>query len=249
MKAIQHVSAVLLVLLFSAPTSRAQFYKDMSIGLGAGAYIYQGDLTPERLGAFKTPSTGIQLFAQKPFSSYLSGRFNINFAKLRADEGKYSNPAWRQDRNFSFTTPLKEFTALVVWNMKGNNYDRQGWMPYAIAGAGISFVKPVTDFSKINVNIFKAGSDVQLGIAADIAHGPAKKLLTLPVGLGVEKSISDRFSLQLESSYRFIFNDYLDGVSQAANPKIKDHYHSTTLNLVYKFGKKDNGVGCPIMKY
>jgi opacity protein-like surface antigen len=154
------------------------------------------------------------------------------------DESKYSNPAWRQDRNFSFTTPVKEFAAMFVWNIKGNNYDRQGWMPYVLAGAGISFVRPSTDFSKINVNVFKAGSDVQLGIAADMAHGPAKKLLAMPVGLGVEKSISDRFSLQLESAYRFIFNDYLDGVSQSANPSIKDHYHSTTLQLVYKFGKK-----------
>ncbi len=249
MKAIHHLSAMLCVLLLATSTTQAQFYKDMSIGIGAGAYIYQGDLTPARLGAFQSASTGIQLFAQKPISSYLSGRFNINIARLAANEANYSNPAWRQDRAFSFTTPVKEFTALVIWNMKGNNDDRRGWMPYVLAGAGISFVRPATDFSKININVFKAGSNVQLGIAADIAHGPAKKLLAIPVGLGLEKSISDRFSLQLESSYRFLFNDYLDGVSQAANPSIKDHYHSTTLNLVYKFGKKDNGVGCPIMKY
>jgi hypothetical protein len=84
MKAIQQVNAILCVLLMAVSSSKAQWYKDMSIGLGAGAYIYQGDLTPERLGAFKTPATGFQFFAQKPISNYLSGRFNISIARLRA---------------------------------------------------------------------------------------------------------------------------------------------------------------------
>ena len=250
MKVFERKASAVIILLFLVPTvTTAQFYKDMSIGLNVGAYIYQGDLTPERLGSFKTISPGISLFAKKPINHFLSARLHMSFAKLKGDESKYSNPDWRQQRNFMFTTPLKEFSAQLVWNVLGRNYDDRGIMPYVFSGAGISFVKITKDYSRLNTAYFGEGSTVTDGLALDNAAGVPRRLISIPIGAGAEYPLSERFSVNIETAYRFIFSDYLDGFSQSANPKRQDHYHSTSAGLIYKFGKINNGIGCPVMKF
>ena len=39
-------------------------------------------------------------------------------------------------------------------------------------------------------------------------------------------------------------NDYVDGFSKSANPKLGDHYMSVNIGAAYKFGKKEK-YGCP----
>ncbi len=52
--------------------------------------------------------------------------------------------------------------------------------------------------------------------------------MSIPMGIGLHYSASDRIDLDLEYLYRYTFTDYLDGVSQGAyvNPKIFDEYLS-----------------------
>jgi hypothetical protein len=173
----------------------------------------------------------------------------MNFTTLKGDESKYDNPDWRQQRNFAFRAPVKEFTIQLLWNILGRNFDERGFMPYVFSGGGISFVKISRDYSRMDATIFGDGSDVVNGLTEDIAQGTPRKLLTVPIGIGVEKYLSERFSLNLETNYRFVFSDYLDGFSKSANPNKKDHYHSTSLGVLYKFGKKNKGIDCPVIKY
>ncbi len=228
--------------------ANAQFYKDMSVGLNAGIYIYQGDLTPERLGSFRTLQPGFSFFAKKPINHFLAARIHISIAKLKGDDSRYTTPAYRQQRNFYFTTPVKEFSAQLVWNILGKNYEDYGIMPYIFSGAGLSLISTKKDYSRMDTSIFSKTSDVPAALAIDMARGTPRTVLSVPVGIGAEYPISGRFSVNIETSYRFIFTDYLDGFSQSANPKRQDHYHSTSAGLIYKFGVKEKGVGCPVVK-
>jgi Outer membrane protein beta-barrel domain len=234
--------------MFITGSSRAQFYKDMSIGLNAGVYIYQGDLTPDPLGSFRTIKPGFSFFAKKPVNRFLAARLHMSFASLQGNDSRYSKPEYRQQRNFYFFSPLMEFSGQLVWNIRGRNYDDYGIMPYVFTGAGVSFVRTSKDYSRMNTSYFGESSDVYTGLAADNAHGTPRALFSVPVGVGAEYPLSERFSVNIETSYRFIFTDYLDGFSQSANPKLKDHYHSTSVGLIYKFGNKIKGLGCPIVK-
>ena len=239
---------VLIFFLFIAGKSNAQFYKNMSVGLNGGVYIYQGDLTPERLGSFRTLQPGFSFFAKKPINHYLAARVHVSIAKLKGDDSRYSKPDYRQQRNFYFTTPVKEFSAQLVWNIFGRNYEDYGIMPYVFSGAGVSLIGVKKDYSRMSKAIFGETSEVYAGLAVDNARGTPRMLLSVPVGVGAEYPLSNRFSVNLETSYRFIFTDYLDGFSQSANPKQQDHYHSTSAGIIYKFGKKDKGIGCPVVK-
>ncbi len=220
----------------------------MSVGLNGGFYFYQGDLTPERFGSSKTIQPGISLFAKKPINHFLAARIHMSFARLVGDESRYSKPDYRQQRNFKFSTPVKEFSAQLVWNVLGRNYEDRGIMPYVFSGAGISLLSVKKDYSTMNSVIFHSGTEVIAGLAIDNAHGTPRSVFSVPVGIGAEYPISDRFSVNIETSYRFIFTDYLDGFSQSANPKLNDHYHSTSAGIIYKFGTRDKGIGCPVVK-
>lgn len=238
---------VFFFLALASSKSNAQFYKDMSIGLNAGAYIYQGDLTPNNLGSFRTIQPGFSIFAKKPINHFLAARIHISIARLKGDDSRYSKPDFRQQRNFYFTTPVKEFSAQLVWNIFGRNYEERGIMPYVFSGAGVSLISVKKDHSRMNPAVFGETSEVYAGLAVDNAKGTPRALLSVPVGIGAEYPLSDRFSVNIETSYRFIFTDYLDGFSQSANPKLQDHYHSTSAGIIYKFGKKDTGIGCPVI--
>jgi hypothetical protein len=240
---------VLFSFLFIAAESKAQFYKDMSVGLNGGIYIYQGDLTPERLGSSRTIQPGFSLFAKKPINHFLAVRIHMSFARLKGDDSRYSKPEYRQQRNFYFTTPVKEFSAQLLWNIRGRNYEDRGIMPYIFSGAGISLLRIRKDYSRMDPAVFGESSDVMNGLAVDNARGTPRAVFSVPVGVGAEYPISNRFSVNLETSYRFIFTDYLDGFSQSANPKQQDHYHSTSAGIIYKFGEKDKDIGCPVVKF
>jgi hypothetical protein len=243
-------TAIVFIVFFSSSLkSSAQFYKDMSVGLNGGIYIYQGDLTPQALGSFRTIQPGFSFFAKKPINHFLAARFHVSIAKLKGDDSRYSKPEYRQQRNFYFTTAVKEFSGQLVWNIRGMNYEDKGIQPYIFSGAGISLIRVSKDYSRMDPTVFGEGSEVLTGLAIDNARGTPRALLAVPVGVGAEYPISNRFSVNIETSYRFIFTDYLDGFSQSANPKLKDHYHSTSAGIIYKFGNRDKGIACPVVNY
>ncbi|MBL7700876.1 MAG: outer membrane beta-barrel protein [Ferruginibacter sp.] len=241
-------TTTLVLISFLLPlNSEAQFYKDMSVGLNGGIYVYQGDLTPQALGSFKTIQPGFSFFAKKPINHFLAARLHVSIANLKGDDSRYTKPEYRQQRNFYFTSSLKEFSGQLVWNIRGMNYEDKGIQPYIFTGAGVSLIRTRKDYSRMDLTVFGENAAVMNGLAADNAHGSPRALFSVPVGVGAEYPISPRFSVNLETSYRFIFTDYLDGFSQSANPKLKDHYHSTSVGLIYKFGNKDKGIGCPVV--
>lgn len=217
------------------------------IGAGLGGYVYQGDLTPSRLGSFRTTRIGLNLYFSKLLSPSFSTRTNLAIAGLKADEGKYDDPEYRRERAFKFRSPVFELSQLLVWNPLRKNYDDRGFSPYLFGGAGISFIKVKRDWSNYNPEYFSL-TDVSARLAQDSMHSTPRVTPVIPLGIGFRYGISPRLAVSVESSYRLMFTDYLDGFSQAANPEKNDHYHSTTIGLIYRIGKK-NMLACPVLKY
>ena len=231
-------------LLLQAQTTGLLKYE---LGINAGAYIYQGDLTPNPLGSYKTKKIGLGFTGAKILNSSFSARGSLLFAKLKADESKYSNPEYRQQRNLNFKSPLIELTGQLVWNPLGRNYTDKGFSPYIFGGGGFSYLKVKRDWSNLNAEYFGATSTTITGLATDQQTTPPRIIPVLPVGLGARYNLSSRFAVTAESSYRVTFTDYIDGFSYAANPERNDHYISHTIGLVYRIGKK-NTLGCPVVR-
>lgn len=218
-------------------------------GVNVGFTVYQGDLTPRRLGSFETQKFALGLHASRLFNSAFSARANLLIGKLAGDESKYDNPEYRQLRNFKFSTPVIELSGQLVWNVLNRNYQERGFSPYVFAGAGFSYLRIRRDWSGINTTYFDPEkSEVWAGLAADSAHALPRLLPVVPLGAGVKYFFSSRLAVNAEASYRLGYTDYLDGFSQSVNPKRNDHYLNYSVGLVLRTGNKDR-LKCPKVRY
>jgi len=213
-------------------------------GLNVGAYMYQGDLTPRRIGSIETITPGFGIFGTRIINRSFSARLMFNMSRLVANEAIYEYPLWRKERAFSSSTSVKELGVSVHWNIFGTNYEEVKFEPYVFAGGGLSYINVTRNYSQTNFPYFGETSQVATGLVADLATPTPKLIPVAPVGAGVRYHISNRIVLNLEGSYRLMRTDYFDGFSKAANPGFKDHYSSLSIGAAYKFGSKEK-YGCP----
>jgi len=242
-----------LLLLFISATLYAAAQKEENkwqAGINGGLMIYQGDLTPSPLGSYKTVRPTAGVYISRILNPYFAIRANAAFGSLKGDEAKYNSPSWRKFRALNFSTPLTEISGLLVWNPFGNNNNELGlrFTPYLMGGAGVAFLNISRDYSKMDTVVFSRSTKQRQGLGVDSVHSLPRSLFVLPIGAGVAYYLSPRFSLTFETMFRYTFTDYLDGFSYAADPEQKDFYHTHTIGLVYRFGKK-NELDCPPMKY
>ena len=237
--------AAAFVIVSSTSSTQAQInLSKYEVGVSGGVFVYQGDLTPEKIGAYKTLKPQLALHLYRIMSPSFSVRLNYNRGKLYGNDAKYATPDWRQQRNFNFTTKVSELSVQGVWNILGGRAPR--FSPYLFGGVGVSFLKVKRDWSSFNASYFGDGSEVISGLATDVATTTPRTIPVFPVGAGIRYALSDRFSLNAETSYRLSFTDYIDGFSKAANPNKNDHYFSHSIGLIYSFvGKKNKTLGCP----
>ncbi|MBS1742478.1 MAG: hypothetical protein JST81_05530 [Bacteroidetes bacterium] len=226
--------------------SPAQPYRipKYEVGINAGIYMYQGDLTPHRLGSAETVQPGIGISGARIISKSFAVRILFVVARLGANESIYPLPEWRQQRNFAFSASVKELNISFHWNLFGTNYEAVRYEPYVFVGAGASVVNTQKDYSRVNWTYFGEHSEVGVGLVKDISTSSQKVIPVIPAGAGIRYHISDRIVCNLEGAYRFMRNDYVDGFSYAANPTLQDHYMSVTVGASYKFGSIQEKLGC-----
>jgi len=244
------VTGLLLVLIAVGQYAHAQKEeRKWQVGINGGLMIYQGDLTPSPLGSYRTATPTVGIYISRILNPYFAIRANAAFGSLKGDDGSYNNPSWRKHRNLNFSTPVSEITGLFVWNPFGNNNNELGlrFTPYLMAGAGVSFLNIKRDYSKMDSVAFPQSSKQRQGLGIDTLQTLPRSIAVLPLSAGVSYYLSPQFSLTFETIFRYTFTDYLDGFSHAASPNQKDAYHSHTIGLVYRFGKKSQ-LDCPPMK-
>ncbi len=241
---------VVVFAIFVTQQTQAQYsqpsqYSRWEAGAGLQALIYQGDLTTHRLGSIETTKPGLLLFGNYKLKPQLHIQASAAIGSLKSNDAVYTTPGYRKERNFVFKTKLKEFALEAQYQIhKSYQADETKLFPYIGAGLGVSFINVTTDFSKITSKLALAEPRIITGIAADIANGTPKKLIFIPLTIGVRKMYTPRLDFFAEAKYRLINTDYLDGVSQAAGNTKKDKYYSINVGVVYKF-YNNKGIKCP----
>ena len=216
-------------------------------GAAVGAFVYQGDLTPNRFGSWKTIRPGLVLHGSRLLNGTMALRLQLSIASLHGDDAKYNNPPYRQQRNFNFRTSLIELSPQFVWSPLGWVDAGKQMSPYVFGGAALSLVRIRRDASAFNAAYFEAEPELVTQLATDLSKRTPRLMPAVPVGAGIRYSLSPTIVLNAEASYRFLLTDYLDGFSRAANPDRKDHYYNIVVGLIYRFGRK-NSWDCPPMR-
>ena len=234
-----------VVCTVASSSLHAQFSSRYSVGLNAGVFIYNGDLSPTQTGSWRTPGFVWALNGLKHFTPILSARLDLSFGKLRGDEAKYSSPEFRQYRAFAFNSQVTEITIGAEYSPLGR---QRKLSPYLYGGVGYSGMRIARDYSRYNEAYFAGEPTLKEKLAEDAATSLPRGVAIFPVGLGLNYAINQKFSINTEAVYRYTRSDYIDGFSKAGNANLDDSYTKISIGLRYSIGNKDP-YACPPMRY
>jgi hypothetical protein len=201
-----------------------RFEKNLSVDLGFGTAHYLGDIHPANnfYSYISTVRWNVASGVTYQFSPLFSARLGLSWIRISADDFTFAsknmaaNPAsdaydLQFLRNLHFRNDLKEASLIGTMNLK-NGFsnrvrNRPETMPYLLAGIALFSSSPQTR-DKYNA------STKQLGDWTDVNIANIKQTLKLsiPLGFGVRKKISNNFDIAAEVAYRITVSDALDDI-------------------------------------
>ena len=226
-----------LILFFSPYFLKAQSNYWQG-GLFIGGTAFSGDINAQFTPDVSDISLAFGVSGKVDVLPGLGFKGSLNYAKLLGDDANYES---RQARGYRFNTTIFELAGVAEWEPFGKNRyysDARGNLvmdklisPYLYAGLGIAFGFLETDFSG-----YEGMNPVLLqGILADRMEGSNQMALVAPLGGGIKVDLSNTISVALDFGVRVSFSDYLDGISESANPDENDSYLFGGINLLYRF--------------
>ncbi|HPE57556.1 MAG TPA: DUF6089 family protein [Bacteroidales bacterium] len=202
---------ILLVLLLTfALTGRSQ----LEVGIFGGGSYYMGDLNPNI--PFLQTSAAYGLLARYNLSSRWAAKLNLYQGSLNGDDDR---SGFLPERNLSFKNDITElglnfeFHFLPYFNGSMKSYVT----PYIFSGVALLYHNPQLD----NKDLKDYGTEGQNNTAYLEAYSGedvtrdnySNFVLSIPFGIGVKYSFSQRIAASLEWGMRKTFFDYLDDVS------------------------------------
>lgn len=233
-----------------AQSTKVPRHQRWELGLQAGAAQGQTDLIS--LGTDNI-NPGGGLLIRYHLDDVTAVRFNALFAEITGDDKFH---AGYEDRAYRFSAPLTETSLMFEldllgksrWN--GQNGYRRSISPYIFGGGGYAFTQPYTNYNELNNDLMRDAINAD---KAQVYDGH----VVIPMGFGVKFDLNENWVIGLETGVRLLFNDYLDGISQSANPRKNDTYTLTSLTASYRLsyvpdhdrdGIPDNEDACPDAK-
>ncbi|MFK7932919.1 MAG: DUF6089 family protein [Saprospiraceae bacterium] len=208
--------------LFLTTLSNAQ----SSVGIHLGLSNYLGDIVPSSI-TLDNAQLSFGAFYRYHASEKFALRANVMLGQLKGDDNDYDE---RKNRGYSFETGYTQLSLLGEYHFNGKpRYDEDGVFQknttfYLLAGIGGTIVNPETSGLPMN--------------APELAEDYSTFAFTIPVGLGVQFPLSEQLLFGAEIGAGLVFSDYLDGISESANPDQNDNMGHFELNLAYYFGGK-----------
>jgi len=214
-------------------------------GAQAGVFAYQGDLSPSPLGSYKTLRPALGLSAARRLGDKYSVRLGLHLGRIAGDEGKYTTPLYREERNLAFSTPVTELAGHFVWKPFGDPGRVGAWVPYAAVGGGLSLLRVRADASGVSGAFATSeGGNFTAALATDMARPKPRLVPSLQMGAGIRYQLRPQWAIQAETSLRYLPTDYLDGFSRAVNPDTRDQYMTHSIGVVFCSGRGGR-MGCP----
>lgn len=214
--------------------------------LFVGGANYQGDLVPTVHPYPEETNLSAGLMARYFFTKQWAMRLGATYGQLSGTDANFDKPDFSKDRRFSFESQLIESALLLEWEPFRNWRYRDSTKfnkiisPYLFAGGALAISNPKTKYAD-----FKNG-ETPLDVRTDRERKLPEQLFAIPMGIGFKIDLSQRVALGLEGGTRYVFSDYVDGVSESGNPEVGDWYAFAGAALTIRFFAKDtDGDGIP----
>jgi len=243
MKAALYKISAVIILLSSVRYAHAQTQGSpagsWTMGINAGTYIYQGDLTSAVAGSWRTVRPGIELSLTKTVISRMSLKYALVLGSLVGDDTKYkTEQEYRGYRRFYYKSRFAELSVSDNFYLHSLANSTKRFNLYLSAGIGATFMLSKNNsYTKTDWNYFSASNLLQ-HVKEDSVVGIPRVFVSVPLGLGFNYQLNDRVHLNIEGLYRLSTSDYLDGFSRAGNNSKNDYFYSLSAGLHFMIEKK-----------
>lgn len=193
---------------------------------GVGGAYYQGDMYGAVLPTLKTTCFSWKVGVGYDFHRRWGVRAHYSKASVHGSDS-YSDEAFAQARAVTFTTKITDIGVTAKYKHLFKKSYR--FINYGFFG-----------FDYMNMNVARTDAGTGALVTED-AFGATQ--WNVPVGIGLGWWFSAHWGGVFEGSYHYSFTDYLDGISNAGNPKANDSYIDFHLMVVYRFGGGKGGKG------
>jgi len=223
---------IILLLIFLPGLLSAQIWKRYrkQVTLGVGATNFFGDLgggddigtkdfTDVDIAATRmTINAGFKYQLTKNFTA----RANLTWGLLRGDD-KFTDEKFRNQRNLNFRSNIWEGSIMgelyILQNSRNGSFRLRGIRGnnglkmdiYLLGGVGLMYFNPKGQLPNGDwIALQPIGTEGQ-GLPGQKSKYN-RTTLTIPIGIGIAKSIDRYWTIGLEIVYRNTFSDYIDDV-------------------------------------
>lgn len=183
--------------------------------------------------------------SQKAFGGHISYRsdyaidlkFQYRYSNLAADDQelirkeKYGKE--HSIRNFQYRTAIHEISFIGIYEIESLKIEKRRLIgtitPYLYGGFGLAFLNDHEEHRSWG----SPKEENLLNIQLDQEQG-SKGGFQLPVGVGINYMLNDKFGINIFYSARVAISDYLDGISESANPDKNDAYQFCGFEFLYR---------------
>ncbi len=208
----------------------------LTLGVSANALNYFGDIVPRDniLStdiAYTRPGLGISSSAR--LGRALSVQASFMYGRISSSDFGTADPqdeeaGYRYVRNLQFRNDVKDLSIVGVFDLFPNPYSlslRMRWTPYLFAGVSVFHHSPqglvpqqaVLGEGDLAAPFTPEQAGEWVALKPLQTEGPENTYsnfqISVPLGAGVRFRINERFDIEGEVSYRYLFTDYLDDVS------------------------------------
>ena len=198
---------IVVLLGFMSITVKGQ----LEVGAFAGGSFYMGDLNPNVPFRQTNPAFGIL------------ARYNLNsrwVARLSGYQGILTGDDdvtnFLPERSLSFKSGISELAGIMEFHFLPyfNGSMKEYWTPYLFGGAAMLYHRPQRNEKDLR-DFGTEGQNNRGDLpATENRDEYSYFVLSIPFGMGVKYSFSERISATVEWGMRKTFTDYLDDVSQ-----------------------------------
>ncbi len=207
----------------------------VTLGVSLNALNYFGDIVP-KTNITSTDITftrpGLGLSSSIRLNSALSVRAAFLYGRISSSDYEVADPqneyaALRYARNLQFRNNIKDLSIVGVWDLFPQAKSlmlRPGFTPYIFGGISIFHHNPKAKVPE-QAMLYAGSEPVVLPEAGKwvalaplhtegIENAYSQFQFSIPMGVGMRFRINQIMDIELETSYRYLFTDYLDDVSK-----------------------------------
>ncbi len=186
--------------------------QDLRFNIFAGTANYNGDLQEKNFTLMQARYT-VGAWLSYDINSKIMLRGGLHYARIGASD-QYQSDLLRKLRNLNFQTNIWELHAGAEYHFL-DMYTRI-FSPYIFAGAAVFRHNPFTTDQAGNKVFLQPLSTEGQGVPGYPDRKPYQLTqFAIPFGVGLRMSLTEKFDVGAEISYRKTFTDYLDDVSRS----------------------------------